>query len=163
MKVSESLLGPLLRDVLEKQAAFVANPLGDWSELVGEQVARYSQPRSLKKKVLVVIAYDSIWKHHLELNRDALLQKINKNRADSIVVEKLVIRVGELSHSSDVINSNHQMLQKMSSKRFRPKRRKKCPLRQLTEEEKDLLKKLPDPDLRTVGARLLRRIPADEP
>jgi hypothetical protein len=156
----KSLLGPLLHNVLEKHPSFSANPLGDWCDLAGEQLARYSRPVSLKNKVLVIAAYDSVWMHHLEINKEDLLKKINSGRSEPIV-EKISIRVGVLPPTPDVINPNHRMLEKMAPKRYRPGKRKKTPLRPLTPEEKDLLKNLPDPDLRAIGERLLRRIPID--
>jgi hypothetical protein len=157
----QALLSSLLHQVLERHPAFSANPLGDWSDLVGEQVARNSQPLSLKKGVLVVVAYDSVWKHHLELLKQELTERINRHRKEPIVA-KIVIRVGEVPLSVDAINPNYRLLQKMGRRQYRSKRRKRSPVRQLTTEEKQLLKSLPDPDLRTIGARLLRRIPASE-
>lgn len=158
MKDSDALLplGSLLKELLKRHPSFSASPLGDWRDLVGEQVARYSQPVSLKKRVLVVLAYDSIWKHHLELNREVLLEKINE-RAPESIVEKIVIRVGELSEDAPVLNSACLQLKKLSATRSLQKRKKKNPLRQLTPEEKEMIQSLPDPDLRAIGTRLLRR------
>jgi hypothetical protein len=155
------LLGSLLRGILGKHPSFSANPLGDWRDLVGEQVARNSQPVSLKEKVLVVAAYDSVWKHHLELNKETLLEKINGKRSETIV-EKILIRVAEIPPSADTINPNYRSLRQMESKRYKIRKRKKSPLRQLTPEEKALLNNLPDADLRAIGSRLLRRVPVDE-
>ena len=39
-------VGPLLKNVLGQHPSFTANPIGDWKDLVGEQVARYTVPRS---------------------------------------------------------------------------------------------------------------------
>ena len=152
-------LDALLRRVLHDHPAFSANPLGNWEDLVGVQIARYSQPQSLKNKVLVIVAYDSIWKHHLELNKEGLIHKINDGRPESLV-EKIVIRVGELSESMPVLNPNHRLLEKMKAKRPQSKKQKRPPARPLTEEEKTLLKELPDAELRKVGRRLLSRFPA---
>ncbi|NLI31798.1 MAG: DUF721 domain-containing protein [Deltaproteobacteria bacterium] len=157
-----SPLGSLLKGFLKRHPSFSASPLGDWRDLVGEQVARYSQPVSLKKKVLVVLAYDSIWKHHLELNKEVLLEKINE-RAPEPMVEKIVIHVGELPEGLPVLNPAHLQLEKLSATRFRQKRKKKSSLRQLTPEEKELIQSLPDPDLRVVGTRLLRRTDREGP
>jgi hypothetical protein len=144
-----------VRDILTS-----ANPLGDWSQLVGEMIARYSQPISLKKKILKVAAYDSVWKHHLEMNKEALIRKINLNRPEPLV-EKIVIRVGEVPEVLPVLNPNQQLLDKIDSKRARPRKRKKPSLRRLTAEEKELIRSLPDPELRAVSERLLRLLPLD--
>ena len=157
---SQPLIGSLLRSVLGSHPSFSASPLGDWSDLAGELVGRYSQPTSLKKKVLTVTAYDSVWKHHLEMNKEALLAKINANRPEPLV-EKIVIRVGEVPESRPALNPNQKLLEKIDSKRARPKKKKKPTLRKLTPEEKALIKSLPDPELRAVSERLLRLTPLD--
>ena len=71
-------MGKVVGLFIERHPAFATNPLGDWQELVGESMARYCQPQSLKKKVLTVTAHDSVWKYHLELLKDSLLEKINQ-------------------------------------------------------------------------------------
>ncbi len=155
-------VGSLMEAVLRRTPSFSANPLGDWGDLVGDQLARYSQPVSLKKKVLVVVAYDSVWKHHLELNKEALQNRINGKRPEPIV-EKIVVRVGELPETLPVLNPNSIQLDRIRAMRARRARKAKAPVRPLTPEEKDLLRSIPDPDLRAAGKRLLQRIPADEP
>ena len=77
-KVHEAMVGHVVGLFIKQHPAFTPNPLGDWQELVGESIARYCQPQSLKKKVLTVIAHDSVWKYHLELLKDSLLAKINR-------------------------------------------------------------------------------------
>ena len=114
---------------------------------MGEQMARYSQPTSLKRKTLVVTVYDSIWMHHLEMNREALIQKINRNHPEPLV-EKMVLRVGEVPESAPVLNPDRKQLEKTALKRPHVLKKKKTPPRELTPEERELIKKLPDKDLR---------------
>ncbi len=159
---TQSPLGPLVRGVLEHHPAFSASPLGDWSDLVGEQVARYSLPTSIRDKVLVIVAYDSVWKHHLELNREALIEKINKSRPEPLV-EDIRVKVGEVPETQPVLNPNRSLFGKMKAGRHRPRKLEKVPVRKLTPAEKALLKSLPDQELRTIGARLLRHIPPEDP
>jgi hypothetical protein len=166
-------LGELSKKALEDHPAFAANPLGDWKDLVGEQVARHSAPKSFKGKVLVVTAHDSIWKHHLELNRQALMDRINAGRPEPLV-EKIVVKVGELPEAPPELNPNHKKLQKAAGKpggqeaskaksRRRSRKKPKPKRRVLTEEEKALLKNISDKELRQAGRRLLQLIPEDEP
>ena len=152
-------VGSLVKQVLENHPAFLVNPIGDWKDLVGEQVARYSRPISLKNGRLIVVVYDSIWKHHLELIKERLLEKINENR-ESLFVKQVILRVGQIPEEQPELNPNSKLLKKISAKRRRCRRRK-VPLRRLTDEEKALLKQLPDPELRTIATRLLRKIPVD--
>ncbi|MGC9194267.1 MAG: DUF721 domain-containing protein [Syntrophobacteraceae bacterium] len=153
-------VGALLKGFLESHPAFVANPIGDWLDLVGEQVARYSNPGSLKNKVLVVIAHDSVWKHHLEQYKEILAEKINAGRPEPIV-DKVVIKVGEVQGTEPVLNPAHKNLEKMKARRFCARKRKKTPVEKLTSEEQLLIKSLPDPELRKLGERLLKRVPSD--
>jgi len=153
-------VGPMLKDFLASRPAFSANPIGDWSELVGEQVARYTRPKSLKKKILVIAAHDSVWKHHLEQYKEILAEKINGKRAEKMV-EEIVIRVCEIPESAPVLNPAYKSLEKIKAKKAGVRRKAKTPVRKLTPEEQQLLKELSDPDLREIGARLLKRIPLD--
>jgi len=160
-KGSNSKVGPLLKQVLGQHAAFAANPVGDWAELVGEQVARYTIPKSLKNKVLVIAAHDSVWKHHLEQFKEVLAEKINAKRSEPIV-EQIVIKVAELPATAPVLNSAYANLDKLKAGRPGLRRKPKAPVRKLTPEEQKLIKSLPDPDLRELGKRLLKRVPAQD-
>jgi len=154
-------VGPLLKKFLEQHPAFVANPIGDWKDLVGEQVARYTIPRSLKNKVLVIVAHDSVWKHHIEQYKEVLAENINGRRPERIV-EQIVIKVAEMPESAPVLNPAHKNLEKIKARRSAARRKLKAPARKLTPQEQSLIKSLPDPDLREIGAKLLKRIPADD-
>jgi hypothetical protein len=157
-KVHGAMVGHVVGAFIKQHPAFATNPLGDWQELVGESTARYCQPQSLKKKVLTVTAHDSVWKYHLELLKESLLAKINRGHAESLV-EKIVVRVGELRATVPPLNPSLQHPdQSGSAKPFRIKK-KKAPIRSLTPEEKIMLKTLEDPELRAIGTRLLKRIP----
>jgi hypothetical protein len=145
--------------MLGEHPAFSANPLGDWAELAGEQVARYSQPVSLKKKILVIVAFDSVWKHSLEMEKDALREKINHGRPEPLV-DKIVIKVGEVPEALPVLNPGSRELEKSGKKRYRPQKLTKTPLRKLTPEDKTLIRQL-HPDLKKVAERLLKKMPND--
>jgi len=151
-------VGSLLKTYLEQHPAFLANPIGDWKDLVGEQVARYTLPRSLKNKILVILAHDSVWKHHLEQLKEVLAEKINGKQSER-VVEQIVIKVGEIPESAPVLNPTHNKLEKLKARRYAIHRKSKTPARPLTPEELSLIKSLPDPDLRKIGTKLLKRIP----
>ncbi len=151
-------VGPLVKTFLEAHPAFVPNPIGDWKELVGEQVARYTSPKSLKDKVLVIAVHDSVWKHHMEQLKEVLTDKINDKRPECIV-DKIVVKVAELPASAPILNRAHKDLEKIKARRYSTHRKSKSPIRKLTPEEQSLIKSLPDPDLRKLGAKLFKRIP----
>jgi len=155
------VVGHLVGLLIERHPSFSTNPVGDWKELVGDQVARYCQPQSLKQKVLIVAAYDSVWKHHLELHKEALVEKINLGRPEPLV-ERIVIRVGELSENDQRLNPDYRSPAQSGTGKSREKKKKrKVPNRRLTPDEQAFLKSLNDPDLRVIGARLLKRIPLE--
>lgn len=148
-------VGRAVRKALEGHPAFAANPLGNWVDIVGEQIARYSNPVKLKDRVLLVIAFDSVWKHHLDLNREALLQKINEGRKIPLV-EKISVRVGEVPQGDAPLNPHHELMQKSKAKTRRERKAKKVPKRTLTAEEESLLKAIEDPELKALGTKLLQ-------
>lgn len=45
-----SMVGSVLRGLLDRHPAFAANPFGDWNELVGEQLARHTRQFPSKGK-----------------------------------------------------------------------------------------------------------------
>lgn len=157
------VVGGLLRGYLKSQSAFAANPIGDWSEIVGEAVARHSQPVSLKKGVLVIVTHDSVWKHHLELLKDALADKIN-GRFPEPLIEKIVLKVGEVPKEVPSLNPLSKSVDKIGSTKGRRAavKKKRSPARPLTDEEKQFVKNLSDPDLRAIASRLLKHVPLDE-
>jgi hypothetical protein len=155
------MVGHLVGLFIERHPSFSTNPVGDWKELVGDQVARYCQPQSLKQKVLIVAAYDSVWKHHLELHKEALVEKINRGQSEPLV-KKIVVRVGELPENAPRLNpDNLSPAQSGTGKTHEKKKKRKIPNRRLTPDEQTFLKSLQDPDLRVIGARLLKRIPLE--
>jgi hypothetical protein len=156
-------LGSLLTSLLQEHPVFAANPLGDWQDIVGEQGAAASRPVSLKDKTLLVVARDAVWKHHLEMSLALLLSRINGERKEPLV-ERLVIRVGELPESQPALNPNRTLLEKKTTTRKGSgSKKRKAPKRSLTPEEKALLKNIRDPELRSISRRLLQYTrPEDE-
>jgi hypothetical protein len=67
-----------------------------------------------------------------------------------------------MPESAPVLNPAHKKLDKIKGGRHAVRRKSKAPPRKLTPEEQSLIKSLPDPDLREIGAKLLKRIPADD-
>jgi hypothetical protein len=154
-------LGAVVRHVMEGHPAFAADPLGDWQDVVGADAARNSQPVSLRKGVLVIVTEDSVWRHHLELHKTALMDFINSKRSEPII-HKIVIRIGGLPESAPVLNPEHRKLEKIRPQKLKPQKPRKEKPRTLTPEEKAFLKTIPDPELRAVGARLLKYTRLDE-
>lgn len=70
--------------------------------------------------------------------------------------------MGEVPESSPVLNPCRRELEKMKARAFRVGKKEKKPVRNLTPEEKELLKSISDPELKAVGRRLLKRLPIDE-
>lgn len=152
-------VGQFIKDVLAQHPSFASKPLGDWTELVGESVARHCVPKSLKNGCLLIVARDSVWKHHLEMHKEALMRRINALWGRH-VIEEIRVRVGEIDDLPEDLDANYRRLQKIAPKRVR----KKAPrpvLRKLTEAEKELIASLPDKDLRAMAEKLLRLVPEE--
>lgn len=150
-------VGQFIKDVLAQQPSFASKPLGEWKDLVGESVARHCVPRSLKNGCLVVLARNSVWKHHLELNKEALLRRINERWGRRVITE-IRIRVGEIEEVPETLDANYRKLQMLAPKKVR-KRKKKPILRKLTDVEKHFIASLKDKDLQKMAAKLLRLTP----
>ncbi len=158
-KRSAVAVGQFIKDVLAQHPSFASKPLGDWKELVGEGVARHCVPKSLKNGCLLIVARDAVWKHHLEMHKEALIRRINTLWGRRLI-EEIRVRVGEVDDLPEDLDANYRKLQKIAPKRGR----KKAPrpvLRKLTEAEKELIASLPDQELRKLAERLLRLVPEE--
>ncbi len=158
-----SKIGNLVESILAKNPLFSANPVGDWSEIVGRQVAKYSQPVKYKNGKLTVHVFDSVWKHHLELSKDELISKINSlhNRQ---IVKDISFKVGELKNTEDIIINpvaSYRTGKKGSPRASRRKRKGKPLKYPLSEESKKFIKTIKDPELKAIARRLLPLFPPE--
>lgn len=148
-------IGSIIEKFLSERKIVPANPLGNWEDVVGSQVASRAKPVKFRKGVLTVHVYDSIWKHHLELHKEEILKKIN-DRSPSEPVVKIVFKVGELPPESQeaelprLSRKPSRKLQKTSKKR--KTKPKKYPL---SEEAQRFLKSCNDRELKKMAKKLL--------
>lgn len=154
-------VGRFIKDVLAQHPSFASKPLGDWEDLVGESVARHCVPKSLKNGRLVIIARDSVWKHHLEIHKDALMRRVNTLWGRQLIQE-IHVRIGEIDELPEDLDANYRRLQKIAPKKTRRKA-PRPPLRKLTDADKALIASLPDKELRKMAEKLLRLVPKDPP
>lgn len=150
----------LVRKFIERLSSSFGNVLGRWEEIVGEQVAKYSVPVSLKNGVLKIHVLDNVWKHHLELNAPDLIEKIN-SRLTVNIVRQLVIKVGPLGRSNEAVEKEPAPCigGKKRKRKKGPERVKTFPL---TPESKKFIKELRDPELKQLARRLLKLFPPEE-
>lgn len=142
------LIGSIIEKLLsETGVTAVTNPLGNWKDIVGEQVSLKARPVKLKNGVLTVHVYDSVWKHYLDLNKEEIIQKINA-RSSGEPVKKIVFKVGELpeTYESGVIKPK---------KRPRKRKRSKPKKYELSSEAKNFIKACRDPELKKIAKKLL--------
>jgi len=145
-------IGSIIQRFLSEQKILPVGPLGDWESIVGSQVASRARPVKLKKGVLTVHVYDSIWKHHLELYKEEILQKINAHRAGLEPVKKIIFKVGELpSHQDEimVVKQSPETSKRPRKKKIKPKKY------DLSEEAQKFIKTCRDPELKKIARRLL--------
>ncbi len=147
------LVGDVIRKILEEKQLFPRTLYGAWEEIVGEETAKYSQPRRLVKNVLYVVVTDPVWKHHLELNKSEILEKLNQFRPEK-PIENIRFRIGEIK--TDVRRFEKPKGRKRRRSGYRSK--KKVSVRKLTGEDKEVLKKISDVELRKICRSLLKRV-----
>lgn len=73
-----------------------------WPEIVGSEVARFSQAVRFANGILTVVVEKDVWRQELELQRDEILSKI-RSQPGGRAVKKIVLRAGpvvEKKHES---------------------------------------------------------------
>lgn len=146
-------LDKVIEELLEKKQLFPKTLYGAWEETVGVQAAKYSQPRTKIRNILYVNVTDPVWKHHLILQKDAILERLNKFDPEKPLKE-IRFRIGEIRDDVPII----EKISKRTGKRGGKKTKKRRALRALTSDEKKVLSKIEYVDLRKVCRLLLRRV-----
>ena len=59
--------------------------VAEWGRVVGEQVARVTEARSIKQGVLVVRVGNGPWRNELQLLKADIIRKVNKALGEEIV------------------------------------------------------------------------------
>jgi predicted nucleic acid-binding Zn ribbon protein len=90
-----SILEQLFRNPEWKDKLQASLPLLRWQEIVGDKIARQSQPESLKDGVLEVKVANSAWLHHLRFLEGDLRHKLNKE-LPTLEIKELRFRQGSL-------------------------------------------------------------------
>ncbi len=146
------LIADVIKEVLEKKELFPKTLYGAWEDIVGAETAKHSQPRRLVKGVLHVVVTDSVWKHHLELSKAEIVERLNQFRPEKPIKE-IRFRIGE-------IKSAVPRFEKPSGKGAKKtrKRKKKRAVRKLSREDRDVLKKISDVELRKICRSLLKKV-----
>lgn len=64
-----------------------------WPEIVGSEIARFSQAVRFAEGILTVVVEKDVWRQELELQRDEILLKI-RSQPGGKAVKKIVLRAG---------------------------------------------------------------------
>ncbi len=147
------LIGDVIKDVLEERQLFPKTLYGTWEDLVGKETAKYSQPRRLVKGILHVVVTDPVWKHHLELNKEEILEKLRKVNPQK-PIKGVRFRIGEIKKEVPLVEKPKGG----KPKRKIQKSKRKVPLRKLNDEDREVLKKISDVELRKRCRSLLKRV-----
>ena len=75
---------------------------GAWSEIVGESIARQTQPRSIRNRILFVDVSHSTWIQQLQFLKPNLLEKINRFLGET-PIQDIRFKLGKISppHPAD--------------------------------------------------------------
>lgn len=64
----------------------------DWSETVGEEIAKVAWPKKiLNKRILIIQAINSSWVQEIEFMKDDIIKKILKQHPQSVIEEIKVV------------------------------------------------------------------------
>ena len=144
-----SILEQLFRNPEWKDKLKASIPLLRWQEIVGEKIARQSQPESLSNGVLQVRVANSAWLHHLRFLERDLRQKLNKE-LPSLEIKELRFRQGPLDQAEPVKSSSSpEEMQDPQTHQEKPEPLEPNQLR--------LLQSVTDPELRKNLEGLFRR------
>lgn len=130
----------------------ITSPIGNWKEIVGEQIALRARPVRFRRGVLTVHVYDSIWKHHLDLHREDIVEKINACSPREPVT-RIIFKVGELPPHDE---ANEFMTEKPAKLKKQKKAGKSRPKKyELSGEARNFIKDCRDPGLKKLARKLL--------
>jgi hypothetical protein len=124
-------------------------PLLRWQEIVGDKIARQSQPESLRDGVLEVRVANSAWLHHLRFLERDLRQKLNKE-LPTLEIKELRFRQGSLEEVQ-LVDSSTSPEQTPA-----PQNHEEQPT-PLDPQQLRLLQSVNDPELRRNLESLLRK------
>ncbi len=146
------LVGEVIEEILEQKRLFPRTLYGAWEDIVGKEVARHSQPRRLTRNVLHVIVSDPVWKHHLEMNKAVIIDKLGELAGKQAILD-IRFRLGEIREEAERF-----VKPKGTSGKKGKRSRRKTSIRKLTDEDKKVLKKISDVKLRKICRSLLKRV-----
>ena len=135
-----SILKQLFRDQKWENNIEASLPLLRWQEIVGSQLARQTQPESLKDGVLQIRVENSVWLNHLRFLGEELRQKLNEE-LPSLEIKELRFRQGTL----DKVQSD---LPSTESPAASAVERDEGPRQPLSQEQRRLLETISDPELK---------------
>lgn len=146
-------IGSIIKKLISgKGIVHLISPIGNWKEIVGEQIALRARPVRFKQGVLTVHVYDSIWKHHLDLHREDIVEKINACSPKEPVT-RIIFKVGELPPPDE---ENEFMPEKPVKAKRQKKTGKSRPRKyELSGEARNFLKTCRDPELKKLARKLL--------
>ena len=143
-----SILEKLLANPEWKNKLQASIPLLRWQEIVGDKIARQSQPESLQNGVLLVRVANPAWLHHLRFLEEDLRQKLNK-KLPSLDVKELRFRQGPLDQAEPIKSPPTGKILTPQSDQEKPT--------VLDREQLRLLQSVTDPELRRNLESLFRR------
>lgn len=135
-----SILKQLFQDQKWESNIEASLPLLRWQEIVGSQLAKQTQPESLKDGVLQVRVENSVWLNHLRFLGEELRQKLNQE-LPSLEIKELRFRQGTLDKVQAGPPSTGSHAASSSE-------RDAAPRQPLSQEQQKLLDTISDPELR---------------
>lgn len=89
-KPLSSILKDYLKDFPYKKRLKKGMILSQWSEIVGDAIARQSENLHFEGDKLIVKVRNPVWRQELHMQRFAIANKLNKSVNDDIIKEIIV-------------------------------------------------------------------------
>jgi len=103
-------IGSILQASLRKlglQSGIKEHAIWDaWDGIVGDRIARFSQPESIKNGLLVIKVSDPVWMQQLQFMKDIIMAKVNEYFKESLV-KRIYLKMGgsiskNVTHHEDI-------------------------------------------------------------
>jgi len=86
----------VLDDILKKAGTHRAAVI--WADVVGEKIAKYTKPKGVHRRVLIVEVANPVWRQQIEFLKDDILKKMNDKLPEKRKIKKIKFTLGNDSN-----------------------------------------------------------------
>lgn len=86
----------VLDDILKKAGTHRAAVI--WADVVGEKIAKYTKPKGVHRRVLIIEVANPVWRQQIEFLKDDILKKMNDKLPEKRKIKKIKFTLGNDSN-----------------------------------------------------------------